>query len=444
MISIGLVFAVIFAIRISGEGETGGNLGKAKNYEVQKSSRTSAPQKAGKTDHSRGPDELRAAWEMLIPEHGESLFDKQEMKRFLASLSLEETESLARQLLSGESYPKSATARLMGRWGEFEALAAMAFLEEVEVENDYFIHHIYVGWVKTDVAAAFGHLEGPQPSYDDFRTLRPLVGSDRKRRAIWKTLTSLEPDLALSFLFQHSVEIGGEIDPDRVNLTTDDRDSVIDALPADSDWAEIAERFLDREFVSRNPSLWRVVLQIDEDVSYEEDRQYPSENQRAIQIGNGVGYRLFSKWVSNDPQVAIEWYLVHGLPLSKYSDRELITMTALLRSLGPEEERKSIEWLDQQMKGGGFKAEANKIVRSGTYMVSPSWMGLYAQLSSQEDRFEVMKNAVRSRGANLNGIHIFVPPIPLETTKQYLPLFKLSPSQEAEIRKGLDFFEDRK
>ncbi|MFT6863821.1 MAG: hypothetical protein ACJAVK_002383 [Akkermansiaceae bacterium] len=158
----------------------------------------------------------------------------------------------------------------------------------------------------------------------------------------------------------------------------------------------------------------------------------------------GTGNRLFTRWTSNDPQVVIEWHLEHGLPLSKYSDGELIPITALLQSLGPEEGRKPIEWLYQQMKGGGSNAEANEIVRSGTYMVSLSWMGLYAQLPSPEDRFEVMKNAVRPRRAALNGINIFVLPIPLETTREYLPLFKLSPSQEAEIRKGLKFFEDRK
>ena len=78
--------------------------------------------------------------------------------------------------------------------------------------------------------------------------------SATSRPAIWKTLTALEPELALRTILKHSVAIGGEVDPDEVCLTSFDRDSVIESLPANYDWVEIAERFIDREFVSGQSS----------------------------------------------------------------------------------------------------------------------------------------------------------------------------------------------
>ena len=83
--------------------------------------------------------------------------------------------------------------------------------------------------------------------------------------------------------------------------------------------------------------------------------------------------------VSQDPQVAIEWYLEHGVPLTNKGGHEEVSITQRLTYLPSEFGGKPLEWLDQQMKGGAFSAEALEIVRNSSRSGSESsWMGLYA------------------------------------------------------------------
>ncbi|MDA7934223.1 hypothetical protein N9B65_04175 [Akkermansiaceae bacterium] len=335
LILVGMIVAVKFAVRDPGEGGGKGSGEGSRSVEVQPSSRNRLAAGTSGGNESRSFDELRASWEALIPAHGESLFDDQEMKRLLASLSIQETESLARQLLGSQSYPKAATARLMGWWGEFDALFALAFLEEMEIKNDHFTHFIYVGWVKSDVVAAFEHLEDSKVVQEDPWALPGFGPTLVKRSAVWKTLTSLEPELALSLILQHSFPVGSEADLKRVKLRTSDRDDVMKTLPDDLDWAGIAERFSDREFVSSyQPSQGSLPLPMlpGDDVVDSEDLPAENEMETSILTETGLGVGLFTRWAPVDSQSAFEWYLEQGVPLTEDGNFEGLTLARLFES----------------------------------------------------------------------------------------------------------------
>ncbi len=444
LILVGMIVAVKFAVRDPGEGGGKGSGEGSRSVEVQPSSRKRSAAGTSGGNESRLFDELRASWEALIPAHGESLFDDQEMKRFLASLSIQETESLARQLLESQSYPKAATARLMGRWGEFDALSALAFLEEMEVKNDHFTHFIYVGWVKSDMVAAFEHLEDSKIVQED-----PwgLPGFDpTTRRAIWKTLGSLEPDLALSLIYQQSFPVGLEADLKRVKLTTSDRDDVINALPDDSDWARIADRFFDREFVaSYQPSQESLPLPMlpGDDVVDSEDLPAEDEMEASLLTETGLGVVLFANWASIDPQSAFEWHLEQGVPLTEDGNYEGLTLARLFESGSGRGNEKPLEWLGEEMRGGEFQLQALEIVRSLRYHAKSSWMGLYSQLPSRDERFQVMKSAVEPNYFLLGKRPVATPGVDLEIIDDYLPRFNLSAIQEADIRKRMKVFEEQ-
>ena len=445
LILVGMIVAVKFAVRDPGEGGGKGSGEGSRSVEVQPSSRKRSAAGTSGGNESRLFDELRASWEALIPAHGESLFDDQEMKRLLASLSIQETESLARQLLGSQSYPKAATARLMGRWGEFDALSAFAFLEEMEVKNDHFTHFIYVGWVKSDMVAAFEHLEDSKIGQEDPWGLPGFGPTLVKRSAIWKTLTSLEPELALSLICQHSFPVGLEADLNRVKLTTADRDDVMKALPHDSDWAGIAERFSDREFVSSYqpsqgsrsfPGLPIEYIIKSEDLSAE------NEMETSILTETGLGIGLFARWASIDPLSAFEWHLEQGMPLTEDSNFEGLTLARLFESGSRSESEKPLGWLGEQMRGGEFQLQALEIVRSLRYHARSSWTGLYSQLPSRDERFQVMKSAVEPNYILLGNRLVASPGVVLEVIDDYLPRFNLSAIQEADIRKRMKVFED--
>ena len=56
-----------------------------------------------------------------------------------------------------------------------------------------------------------------------------------------------------------------------------------------------------------------------------------------------------------------------------------------------------------------------------------------------------MKSAVKRMRYRFVGANTvsYSPRLPLEVTKEFLPRFNLSPSQETEIRKGIEFFEKK-
>ena len=93
------------------------------------------------------------------------------------------------------------------------------------------------------------------------------------------------------------------------------------------------------------------------------------------------------------------------------------------------------------MRGGEFQLQALEIVRSLRYHARSSWMGLYSQLPSRDERFKVMKSAVEPNYFLLGKRPVATPGVDLEIIDDYLPRFNLSAIQEADIRKRMKVFE---
>lgn len=93
------------------------------------------------------------------------------------------------------------------------------------------------------------------------------------------------------------------------------------------------------------------------------------------------------------------------------------------------------------MRGGEFQLQALEIVRSLRYHARSSWMGLYSQLPSRDERFKVMKSAVEPNSFLLGKRPVATPGVDLEIIDDYLPRFNLSAIQEADIRKRMKVFE---